>query len=237
MDRRQFLTLGATASVLGASSVIAGPAWAWPKDCITRLPKSAHPRMAWTLDDGSSLSAMKSYVKLLQDHDHLKMTFFVLQAAPAWKALARPITELVEAGRVQLGNHTWQHKSLTSLSNAHIKEQLTHCSKFIEDTFGVSAGTYYRPPYGNIDSRVIKVAREVGYTTPVLWYGSTGAGDKEGVAGNWRMCQKWMHDGRIVIDHSNSDVTVKNFTRVLALLKSRNLETVTLQDVFGAGSH
>lgn len=237
MDRRQFLTLGATASVLGASSLVAEPAWAWPKGCLERLPIVGHPRMAWTVDDGFSLPATRAYVKVLQNNPELKMTFFVLQEAPAWKTLAKPIKELVASGQVQLANHTWTHRSLTSLSDQHIKEQLTHCGKFIEDTFGVSAGTYFRPPYGNIDARVIRVARQVGYTTPVLWYGSTGAGAGETKAGNWTMCQKWMTNGRLVIDHANNSATVQNFDRILGLIKSRHLQTVTLKDVFGEGFH
>jgi hypothetical protein len=46
-----------------------------------------------------------------------------------------------------------------------------------------------------------------------------------------------MTNGRIVIDHANNNATVQNFDRILSLLKSRQLQTVTLKDVFGAGFH
>jgi hypothetical protein len=42
-----------------------------------------------------------------------------------------------------------------------------------------------------------------------------------------------MTNGRIVIDHANSLSTVNNFGRIRALLASRHLHTVTLNDAFG----
>jgi peptidoglycan/xylan/chitin deacetylase (PgdA/CDA1 family) len=193
--------------------------------------------MAWTVDDGASQSSLAAYLKLLENHEQLRMTMFVLESSRAWRNLAKPISELAATGRLQLGNHTRTHPDLTRASSAKIKSELTSCGKFIEDTFGVSAGTYFRPPYGYIDERVIRVAREVGYTTPTLWLGSTGAGSVTSSAEDWRLCQKWMTNGRIVIDHANSKVTVNNFSKIINLLENRKLKTVTLQDVFGSGWH
>jgi len=239
MDRRQFLTAGAAAASLLAVADLATnpldstPAFAWPNHCIAALPKSPIKRMAWTLDDGYSQTALAAYVKLLEKHEDLTMTMFVLSHAPSWKNLAKPISALVETGRVQMANHTVTHRSLTSLSAAAIKRELMGCSRFIEDTFNVSPGTYFRPPYGNIDDRVVRVAADIGYTTPVLWYGSTGSGSTSSSAGVWRQCQKWMGNGRIVIDHANSNATVNNFDRIRALLAQRGLQTVTIKDAFG----
>jgi hypothetical protein len=42
-----------------------------------------------------------------------------------------------------------------------------------------------------------------------------------------------MTNGRIVIDHANSNATVANFANIRALLKARGLKTVTLADAFG----
>jgi peptidoglycan/xylan/chitin deacetylase (PgdA/CDA1 family) len=103
MDRRQFLAAGAAAaSLLTIADLTANPfdstpAFAWPKQCIDVLPKSPIKRMAWTLDDGFSQSALAAYVKLLEDHHDLRMTMFVLPRSSAWKNLAKPISALAGA--------------------------------------------------------------------------------------------------------------------------------------------
>ncbi len=239
MDRRQFITAGAVAAAFAATTAPAislapaAPASAWPKGCIERLPYSATRRMAWTVDDGASIDSLRAYVKLLEKHEELRMTMFVWAGTASWKKLAKPLTELAQSGRVQMANHTMSHLSLTSATDRKIKQELVLASRFIEDTFGVDPGPYWRPPYGNIDSRVIKIAADAGLDKPVLWHGSTGSGSGVSSSGAWANCQKWMTNGRIVIDHANSMATVSNFGRIRGLLASRKLETVTINDVFG----
>jgi peptidoglycan/xylan/chitin deacetylase (PgdA/CDA1 family) len=189
--------------------------------------------MAWTVDDGASVDSLRAYVKLLEKHEELRMTMFVWAGTASWKKLAKPLTELAQSGRVQMANHTMNHVSLTDASNRKVKQELLLAGRFIEDTFGVDPGPYWRPPYGNINSRVIKIAADVGLDKPVLWHGSTASNVGVRPASVWANCQKWMTNGRIVIDHANSMSTVSNFGRIRGLLAARNLETVTINDAFG----
>ena len=239
MDRRTFLSVGAVAtSALAFGQNVnpflpATPALAWPKGCIERLPTSNTKRLAWTVDDGWSTSALRAYIDLLEDHEDLRMTMFVVPRATSWKTLAKPLRALTETGRVQLANHTMNHLSLTSVSDRKIKQELVLAKRYIQDNFGVNPGPYFRPPFGYINAHVIKVAADSGFTSPVLWYGSTGSGSGVSSASVLKNCQKWMTNGRIVIDHANSNATVANFASIRALLKARGLKTVTLADAFG----
>ncbi len=241
VNRRQFLTAGvAVASGIATADSLFGlselgriePAAAWPRGCIDHLPKSENRRLAWTVDDGASLHALRGYVDMLEKHPEIRMTMFVLAGASSWKKLARPLAELAATGQLQLANHTVNHHDMTKLSNRKIKQELVLASRFIEDQFGVDPGPYWRPPYGYIDSHLIRVARDLGYTKPVLWFGSTASNSGVKPSTVWSNCKKWMTNGRIVIDHANSDSTVVNFGRIRELLASRELETVTLNDVF-----
>ena len=237
MDRRGFLLASASAAlVAGADFVVGDSALGsdyWPAPSITRLPYSSHRRMAWTLDDGFSRRAIDAYLTLLEKHEWVRMTMFVVPVASPWKHYRSRITDLVSTGRLQLGNHTYSHANLLKLSDHHIRQELIMCSEFIHDNFGVVARPYYRPPYGYIDKRVIRVAASVGYTKPVLWMGSTSASSTSDVSTVWSMCQKWMTNGRIVIDHANNFSTPTNFGRILPMLQSRGLSLVTISDVFG----
>ena len=239
MDRRTFLSVGAVAtSALAFGQNVnpfspATPALAWPKGCIERLPTSNTKRLAWTVDDGWSTSALRAYIDLLEDHEDLRMTMFVVPRATSWKTLAKPLRALTETGRVQLANHTMTHYDLTRATDRKIKQELVLTKRYIQDNFGVNPGPYFRPPFGNINAHVIKVAADNGFTSPVLWYGSTGSGSGVSSASVLKNCQKWMTNGRIVIDHANSNATVANFASIRAILKARALQTVTLADAFG----
>ncbi|MEY4079469.1 MAG: hypothetical protein RIS80_1238, partial [Actinomycetota bacterium] len=188
---------------------------------------------AWTVDDGYSEKAIGAYIDLLHSHPELRMTFFVLSAAPAWRKFANELAPLVKSGRVQLGNHTARHPNLQHLTNAQIQRELLDCHHFIQDHYHSDVKPFYRPPYGNIDVRVMKAAADVGYTAPIMWWGTfaSGSGVSSGtVAAN---AKQWLQSGRILIDHANSMATPGAFPYVISQLKARGLKTVTIKDAFG----
>ncbi len=196
-----------------------------------RLPDSTTRRIAWTVDDGASSEGVRDYLDFVEQYN-LRMTFFLTSAYPAWMRNKRQLQELVDAGRVQLANHTVNHPTLSRLSSAGIKKQLRQCGKFIEDNFGVSAKPYYRPPYGLIDERVIKVANDIGYTSPVMWSGSLGDSATQRKHQILTMGNKWIQDGVILLDHFNDRTPKYVFKELAKTLKRRKLLTVTLDDVY-----
>jgi peptidoglycan/xylan/chitin deacetylase (PgdA/CDA1 family) len=196
-----------------------------------RLPESEIKRIAWTVDDGASAAGVRDYLDFVERYD-LRMTFFINSVYPAWKKNREQMKELVDAGKIQLANHTHSHPSMTRLSSAGIKQELRKCGSFIEDNFGVSAKPYYRPPYGRIDSRVINVANDMGYTSPIMWSGSLGDSAAQRKRYILQLGNKWIRDRTILLDHFN-DRTPKYVFKALAKhLEQRELMTVTLDDVY-----
>jgi peptidoglycan/xylan/chitin deacetylase (PgdA/CDA1 family) len=167
----------------------------------------------------------------MQEHD-LRMTFFVTSQYPGWISNRAQVQELVDAGNLQLANHTHSHPSLIESSNSQIVEQLTRCGKFIEDTYGVDSQPYFRPPYGHIDSRVAAIASEIGYTSPVMWSGTLGDSASQRRNSIVQLGRRFVQNGNILLDHFNSRTPKSVFDELLKLLKQRRLQTVTLDDVF-----
>ena len=220
-------------AVLVASFVsIAQAAWAWPAGCISSLPRSSTRRFAWTVDDGASATALGRYVSFLEKNPSVKMTFFVLSGAPGWTKYATRLKALQNRGQIQLANHTQTHRNLTKLSAAYIKQELNRCEAFCLAKYGVSSKPYFRPPYGEIDARVIQVAASIGFTKPVLWYGSFASGSGVSSSTVLSMASKWIGNGRIVIDHANSTATANVFSQILSIIRARKLKTVTLREAF-----
>ena len=202
-----------------------------PKGRFARLPKCETKRIAWTVDDGASSASVREYLNFIEKHD-LRMTFFITSAYPAWKRNRKQISELVAQGQLQLANHTFSHPSLTRISSSAIQQELRKCGRFIEDTFGVEAKPFFRPPYGRIDSRVIAAAKDIGYSSPVMWSGSLGDSTSQRRRFILQMGSKWIRDGVILLDHVNDRTPKYVFNQLAKFLRNRKLTTVTLDDVY-----
>jgi peptidoglycan/xylan/chitin deacetylase (PgdA/CDA1 family) len=68
-----------------------------------------------------------------------------------------------------LGLHTWDHPELIKLSDEHIREEILKTDALIQKQTGSSMAPNWRPPYGEINGRVRKVASAVGFTKAWLW--------------------------------------------------------------------
>ena len=233
MRAREISRKSLFALTLAGLMVLADAALAWPKGSIASLPKSSTRRIAWTVDDGSSSAALGRYVKMLEKNPSVKITFFVLSGAPGWTKYAARLKALQDSGQIQLANHTRTHRNLTKLSDAKIKEELNRCESFCVSKFGQSTKPYFRPPYGEIDARVIRVAASIGFTKPMLWYGSFSSGSGIESSTVLKAANKWIANGRIVIDHANGYCTTNVFPQILQIFKSRKLKLVTLHEAFG----
>ena len=154
--RRAFSALAVTAGLLGT-------------DATGSLGDQASPARAQsagvvylTFDDGPS--AYTSSVLDVLNRYGAKATFFVIgQQVGARAATMRSIA----ANGHAIGNHTWSHPDLRTLSDAAIRDQLTSTNGVIASTVG-SASPCMRPPYGALNDRVRNVIAGLGMT-PVLW--------------------------------------------------------------------
>ena len=198
---------------------------------IFQLPKGNKKSIAWTIDDGASVSTVAEYIKLAKQED-LRLTFFVTSAFAAWRKNAKQLKPLVESGQIQLANHTKTHINLVTASDARIRSELLDCEQFIMKVYGVDPKPYFRPPYGYYDDRVLRIAAELGYTKPVMWFGVLA---DSAATSSYRIlshAKQWLVGGRIVIDHANSKNTVADFATVVKTIRSRGLKTVTLNDAW-----
>ncbi len=201
-----------------------------PGATLSSLPGSGN-LLALTVDDGASSEVVGAYTELCR-RTGMRLTFFVTKKFPGWLDNAAAMRPLVESGDLQLGNHTVSHPDLTKLSSGAIQAELTGCGSFIHDTFGVDAAPYFRPPYGYLDGRVATAAREVGYTQPVLWYGSLSDSGRISEDQVVQFAQKWFLAQHIVLGHANFDPVTHVFDQLLELIRDRRLQPVTLDDVF-----
>lgn len=226
LDRKSFLIGASVALILPAQTAEARTS------PIYQLPSSKTKRFAWTVDDGVSNSAVKSYLDIAEKHNQ-NLTLFVTSCYPSWRKNKSQIKDLLAQGKIQLGNHTLSHRDLSTSSDGIVRNQLLQCHDFLMETFDYDARPYFRPTYGYWTKHLIKLAAELGYTVPVMWYGTLGDGYNRPGKSTLELAKKWVVDRRIVIDHANVSKSENDLLRVVEIIQKRKLKSVTLREAFG----
>jgi peptidoglycan-N-acetylglucosamine deacetylase len=192
--------------------------------------------LALTVDDGVNSEVVRLYTQFAKDTG-VRLTYFVNGTYGSWTEQRALLAPLVESGQIQLGNHTWSHPDLTTVSQRTITEQITRNAAFLKNTYGVDAAPYLRPPYGNHNATVDAVATDLGYTAITLWSGSLS--DSTVVTPQYivAMAKQYFRPQAIVIGHLNHPPVTGVYPDLVAVIRERNLRTVTLDDVFVKPSH
>jgi peptidoglycan/xylan/chitin deacetylase (PgdA/CDA1 family) len=187
--------------------------------------------LALTVDDGVNAEVVRAYTQFASDTG-IRLTYFVNGTYSSWIDNLSALRPLVDSGQIQLGNHTWSHPDLTTLTKDRIEEQLTRNDRFLKTTYGITAAPYYRPPYGKHNANVDAVAADLGYTVPTLWSGSLA--DSTLITEDYivQMANKYFTPQTIVIGHLNHLPVTHVYPQLVDIIQSRNLRTVTLNDVF-----
>ena len=199
---------------------------------IYYLPKSSSRRFAWTIDDGVSNSAVRAYLDLAEEHNQ-HLTFFVTSCYSSWRKNSAQIQRLLNAGKIELANHTLSHRDLTKSSDAVVRNQLLECHRFLLNEFGYDARPFFRPTYGYWNQRLINLAAELGYTAPMMWMGTLGDTAHLPAAKTISLANQWIANGRIVVDHANSVKSPAEMSGILKVIQARGLKSVTLREAFG----
>ncbi len=196
---------------------------------LSRLP--GDDLLALTVDDGVSSDVVRLYTQFARDTG-VRLTYFVNGAYRSWTENRDLLRPLVDAGQIQLGNHTWSHPDLTKLPLTAVAEELRHTHDFLWKVYGVDARPYFRPPYGAHDANVDNVCSELGYTADTLWSGSLEDQVVIPEDAIVKMAGKYFTPGAIVIGHLNHMPVTHVYGRLVELIRERRLRTVTLRDVY-----
>lgn len=122
-----------------------------------------------TIDDG-------------QIRDPTYLEHFERMGVPFTSFLTRPMAEadpafwqgtLARGGSIQ--THTINHPNLRTTGEAAARREICEPAETFTNLFGTRP-TLFRPPYGNSNDMVRRIAAECGYRAVVLWTGSTNDG-------------------------------------------------------------
>ncbi|MFN8125906.1 MAG: polysaccharide deacetylase family protein [Candidatus Nanopelagicales bacterium] len=118
-----------------------------------------------TFDDGPWVPYTQQILDVLAKYDAQATFFMVGEMAAQHKALIRKVHDAGHA----IGNHTWDHSNLTTLSDAEILSQMQRTQRVLDSTAaGPVMGACMRPPYGATNDHIRALLAKAGYHT-YLW--------------------------------------------------------------------
>jgi peptidoglycan/xylan/chitin deacetylase (PgdA/CDA1 family) len=143
------LALGVAAAAGAVALVVAAPPSQAAADCSAGY-------VALTFDDGPNGST-GALINALRNAG-AKGTFFnVGQNVQNNRAAAQAQT----AAGMWIGNHSWNHAHMTSMSQAQMQSDLSQTQQAIQQATGVTARVF-RPPYGETNGTLQNVAAQLG---------------------------------------------------------------------------
>jgi peptidoglycan/xylan/chitin deacetylase (PgdA/CDA1 family) len=203
-----------------------------PPGVVDRLPGEG-TSLALTIDDGTSSAVVGSLCRFAQDSG-VRLTFFPNGRYSSWEENGDLLQPLIDSGQVAMGNHTWSHPDLTTLSDDEVAEEIGRNRDWIESTFGIRT-PFIRPPFGSHDERVDRISAELGHPTVVMW-NSTLEDNRLLTADELvDAASRWFAAQAIVVGHANQPTITTVYGQLLDLIAERGLQTVTLADVWSTG--
>lgn len=133
-------------------------------------PKGVQPkyrvagtRSVWlTFDDGPKPATTAKVLDILSAHG-ITAVFFVIGKQAA---LHPEIIKRIAREGHRIGNHTYGHPKLTTLTRAQVKSELVRTEQLIKPY--MTGRKLFRPPYGAHNAMVDDVVAGLGYRT-VIW--------------------------------------------------------------------
>ena len=132
-----------------------------------------------------------------------------------------------------IGNHSYYHPDLTTVSNEKIKQELEKVREETQQLTGLERMTYLRPPRGILSERTVKTAREAGYVH-VMW--SVAFHDWEpkrqkGWEYAYRNIMSQIHPGAVILLHTVSSDNADALEKVIQDFKKQGYTFKSLDDL------
>lgn len=181
--------------------------------------------VALTFDDGPG-GPTGRLLDVLAEHG-VRVTFFVVGRRVT--ARSAPLLRRMVADGHELGNHSWNHRSLPRLPAVRVRRQLARTQRVVAEATGVVMHLM-RPPYGATDAKVTAAARRAGLAR-ILWDVDTlDWRDRKPAVIRRRALRA--RPGSIVLLHDIHPTTVQAVPKLVRALHARGFTLVTVSELF-----
>ncbi|MCK8823493.1 polysaccharide deacetylase family protein [Fuchsiella alkaliacetigena] len=182
-------------------------------------------KLAITLDGMWGAEHTPHLLEIFAEHE-VTITFFF---GGNWLEDYPEMAKKIAAEGHEIGNHTYSHPHLNSLSRDEIAEELEYNQELIEDLVGEQP-KLFRPPFGEYSNKVIEVAEDLGFQT-IQWSIDSLDWKEPGVDFIVERLLEKSEAGDIILMHNNAPHTPEALERVIPKLQERGYELVKLSEL------
>ena len=180
-----------------------------------------------TFDLGYEAGYTNSILDTLKAND-VKATFFI--TAHYVNTASDTIQRMIDEGHI-IGNHTVNHKSMPSLNEEQIKEELMNLHTAVYEKFNYEM-TYMRPPKGEYSERSLDMTTRLGYI-PVMWSFAYADWDENNQPSQEEGVNKIVqntHNGEIMLLHATSKTNMEILDTTIKQIKEMGYEFKSLDE-------
>ncbi len=186
--------------------------------------------IALTFDDGPHHSYTPQILDILRN-EGAKATFFVVGS----RAETYPeIITSIAAGGHDVGNHTWQHISLTRSTNEKAIESLRKTNELISGLTGRQC-TIVRPPFGHTNQKVKNILHNQGWHE-ILWDSDSRDWENKNPDHILHRVMKSARPGSIVLFHDIHPGAAKMLPTMIRAFKANGYRFITISDLIKMSS-
>ena len=144
----------------------------------------------------------------------VKATFFV--TGDFLEREEELVLRIVNEGHI-VGNHTYDHKNITKLSQEALETQIKKIESKYKDITGKEMEYYFRPPEGEFNKESLMRVSELGYKT-FFWsiaYVDWNVNNQKGENYCYENIMNHLHNGAIILMHTVSSDNARALSRII----------------------
>ncbi|MGN1387012.1 MAG: polysaccharide deacetylase family protein [Bacillus sp. (in: firmicutes)] len=164
-----------------------------------------------------------SMLLTLKKHN-VKATFFL---EGKWAKNNPDLVKMMHEAGHEIGNHSYSHPNMQTLSTEQTRQQITETSKIIKAITGESA-SLFAPPSGAFRDETVKIAREYGLHT-IMWSVDTIDWQRPPSSVLIERVMSKVHQGAFILMHPTKP-TSESLEELIVQIKKRNLHIKTVSD-------
>ena len=185
------------------------------------------PQIALSFDAAWGNEDTAKILEILKKHN-VKVTFFM---TGGWVEAYPDDVKAILADGHDLGNHSENHKNMSQLSNSECEEELMAVHRKVQELTGYEM-FLFRPPYGDYDNDVIKIAKKCGYY-PIQWDVDSLDWKDYGVDSIIKTVTEHKHlgNGSIILCHNGAKFTAQALDTLITTLEKKGYEFVPISEL------
>lgn len=191
------------------------------KGVLTRKIDKNKKMVALTYDDGPSIYTPR-VLKTLKENNAVATFFVVGNRVPTYSDTVKKAHDM----GCEIGNHTYEHKNLTRVSEAEVKRQITKTNRNVKKVTG-QAPVIVRPTGGATNANV---KQWVGMPS-IIWSIDTLDWKTRNADSTKRAVLDHVKDGDIVLMHDLYSATASASETIIPELVKRGYQLVTVSEL------